>query len=84
MKINLGAIKDRIPKKIIMPLASALLFVLVMIIFVSVLKSCFQTKHSNKIDLDLIETDGTINQKKIFQELEDVEKRTPYRRKDSF
>jgi len=88
LKINFGAIvaiKERIPKKIIMSVVSLLLIVLAVVVFVTILKSCLQTKHSNMIDLDMLEPDGTINQKKIFDELiKDSEESMRYKRKNMF
>lgn len=86
MKINLDAIKGRIHKKIIMPIASLLIVALALFILIGTLKSCIRSKHSNMIDLDMLEPDGTVNQKKIFQELikEDIEKNMRYKRKGAF
>ena len=86
MKINLDAIKARVSKKVIMSAIVLLVIILAMIIFIGVVRSCVQSKHSNMIDLDMLEPDGTINQRKIFQESirEDIERNMRYQRKDAF
>ena len=86
MKINLNAIRARISKKFIMSVIVLLFIILTMVILISVIKSCVQSKHSNMIDLDFLNSDGTINQRKIFQELikEDAERNMRYQRKDAF
>jgi len=93
LKINLGVInviKDRIPKKVmmvIMPVISLLITILIVSILVSLVKSCVQQKHSNVIDLDLLEPDGTINERKLFNDStsEDIEQSMRYRsKKDEF
>ena len=86
MKINLNAIRARVSKKFIMSVIFLLFIILAMVVLISVIKSCVQSKHSNMIDLDILEPDGTINQRKIFQELlrEDAERNMRYQRKDAF
>ena len=86
MKINLAVIRARIPKRVVMPVISLLLAVIAVFVFVNLFRSCVQSKHSNMIDLDILEPDGTINQRKIFEELirDDSEKNMRYQRKEAF
>ncbi|MDR3238286.1 MAG: hypothetical protein LBT84_07275 [Spirochaetia bacterium] len=86
MKINIGILGKVVKKKFIMPILGLLSVVAVVAVLVTFVRACVTVNEHNLIDLDMLEPDGSINQKEMFRDVieGDRESKGRYQRKDAF